>query len=222
LKQLLLDIGREGPRRFENFVVGANEALVAALHEVALAGSGPLYLWGPTQSGRTHLLEACGALAIEAGRRVTRWPAPTGEDAAIELLLVDDVHQLADADQIALFNAFNHLAAAGHSLVLTGPMAPRDLPLREDLRTRVGQCVVFELQALDDDHRRAILKHLAERRCIRLDDDVLNFLLRHGRRDLPSLLSVFEALDKASLEHQRPITLPLLRQLMQAGLDLSA
>ncbi|MCB1890106.1 MAG: DnaA regulatory inactivator Hda [Rhodocyclaceae bacterium] len=222
MKQLVLDIGRDGPRRFENFVVGSNEALVAALHEVALAGAGPLYLWGPAGSGRSHLLEACGALAMDSGRTIARWTDPADRKETADLLLVDDVEGFDPVAQVALFNAFNRAPAEGHSLVVAGGAPPRDLALREDLRTRIGQCLGFELQPFDDDTRRDILRQLAERRGFRLDDEVLGFLLRHGRRDLPNLLAVLDALDTASLEHKRPITLPLLRRLMQGGLDLSA
>ena len=49
---------------------------------------------------------------------------------------------------------------------------------------------------------------------------MVEFLLRHGRRELSSLLAVLDALDTASLERKRPITLPLLREMMQQGLEI--
>lgn len=49
---------------------------------------------------------------------------------------------------------------------------------------------------------------------------MIDFLLRHGRRDLASLRTVLDALDAASLERKRPITLPLLREMMQHGLEI--
>ena len=55
---------------------------------------------------------------------------------------------------------------------------------------------------------------------MRLDDDLIDYLLRYGRRDLPSLLAVLDALDAASLERKRPPTLPLLREVMQGALPL--
>jgi DnaA family protein len=53
-----------------------------------------------------------------------------------------------------------------------------------------------------------------------MDPAVVHYLLRHGRRDLPSLMAMLNSLDRASLEQKRPPTLPLLRELMQTSLDL--
>ncbi len=183
-----------------------------------------LYLWGAQGSGRSHLLRAVAAQAEAAGRPTHYLLADeigsTLPDDGNALIAIDDVDQL-DADaQIALFNAFNHARASGQSLLLAGPCAPLGLALREDLRTRIGQSLIYEVQPLDDASRADILAALAARRSLPLADEVVTFLLRHGRRDLPSLLAVLDALDAASLEHKRPVTLPLLRELMQHGLDI--
>ncbi|NMF91130.1 DnaA regulatory inactivator Hda [Aromatoleum petrolei] len=226
MKQLVLDIRPDAPPTLDNFVVGGNEELVAALAAIAASAGasqpGHLYLWGPTGSGRSHLLRgtlaaagdrptACIA-AAEAGHELPQTPGL--------LLAVDDVDRLDDAAQIALFNAFNRSRSLGQTLLLAGKEAPRQLALREDLRTRIGQCLIYEVRPLDDESRTAILATLAARRGLRLADEVIDFLMRHGRRDLPSLLAVLDALDNASLERKRAVTLPLLREMMQAGLEI--
>ncbi len=223
MKQLILDLRRDAPPRFDNFVSGANDALLDALH-AAIGGGSHLYLWGAGGCGRTHLLHASVAAARAAGRPAIHVDAARlGKQLDEEhgaLIAVDDVDQLDDAAQIALFNAFNRARSNTHTLLLSGPCAPLRLRLREDLRTRIGQCLIYEVQDLDDASRAAILATQAGRRGLRLGDEVVDFLLRHGRRDLPALLAVLDALDQASLEHQRPITLPLLRTLMQQGLEI--
>lgn len=221
MKQLLLDLAGDAPLSFDNFIAGDNAELLRALEE-CVRGAGHLYLWGPPGSGRSHLLAATIAKTIEAGR-----PADCIEPEQISanlpetpgmLLAVDDVEQLDEAGQIALFNAFNRARALHQTLVIAGAAAPRGLDLREDLRTRIGQCLVFELRPLNDAIRADILATLAERRGMRLPEDVVKFLLRHGSRDLPNLVAIVEALDTASLERKRPITLALLREIMQPGL----
>lgn len=222
MKQLLLDIRPDAPPTLTNFVSGANQALLEALTTAVRTPGQHLYLWGEAGCGKSHLLRAACDAAI--GARPSHYceasdpgdfPATPGAVVAI-----DDVDMLSEARQIALFNAFNRAKAASQTLVLAGSAAPIGLALREDLRTRIGQTLVFHVRPLDDGARSAILHSQAARRGLRLEEEVVTYLLRYGRRDLPSLLAVLEALDQASLEAKRPITLPLLRQIMQAGLDL--
>lgn len=238
MKQLVLDIRPDAPPTLDNFVAGANDELIAALGELATrhaGGStsatpvpaglpGHIYLWGPEGSGKSHLLRATAAAAqisdreacVISARDVTgQFPDTTGL-----LLAVDDVDELNADAQIALFNTFNRARLNGQTLLLSGCSAPLGLMLREDLRTRIGQCLIYEVQALNDEARAAILYTLAERRGLPLAPEVTEFLLRHGRRDLTSLLAVLDALDTASLERKRAITLPLLREMMQTGLDI--
>jgi DnaA-homolog protein len=223
LKQLVLDIRPDAPPTLENFIAGANQPLVDALAVAVVSPGGHLYLWGDAGSGRSHLLRAACHAAIQAERPAHYCPA-SGDggfpDTPHAVLAVDDVQALPEARQIALFNAFNRAGGADQTLILAGPAAPLGLNLREDLRTRIGQTLVFHVRPLDDLARSAILLSQAARRGLRLEEEVIAYLLRYGRRDLPSLLGVLEALDQASLERKRPITLPLLRQVMQTGLDI--
>ncbi|HHW63862.1 MAG TPA: DnaA regulatory inactivator Hda [Rhodocyclaceae bacterium] len=230
MKQLVLDIRPDAPPTLENFVAGANAELVATvslLADPATAVQLParhIYLWGAAGSGRSHLLRATVAMARDTGRPAHLLAAADVDEnlpeTADALLAIDDVDQLAPAAQIALFNAFNRARGSGQSLLLSGPAAPLALRLREDLRTRIGQSLIYEVQPLDDASRAAILATLAERRGLRLADEVVDFLLRHGRRELASLRDVLDALDAASLERKRPITLPLLREMIQQGLEI--
>ena len=231
MKQLILDLRPNRLPTLENFVPGNNTELLENLAWLADSRPGQmpgthLYLWASSGSGRSHLLRAAVARALDKGRPALFFAASRLDDRLPEdknaLLAIDDIDQLSADAQIALFNAFNRARANGQSLLLSGPAAPKGLApgLREDLRTRIGQSLVFELRPLDDATRESILHSLAARRGLRLPKEVTGFLLTHARRDLPSMASALDALDAASLEHKRPITLPLLRQLIQQGLRI--
>ena len=219
MKQLVLDVRLDAPPRLDNYFAGDNQALVAALADQARGViSDHIYVWSAPSMGRTHLLRAATAAASD-GAYLT-------PDQVIEplpghaLLAIDDVDALSDAASIAVFNAFNRSREQGQTLLLAGNAPPRALALREDLRTRIGQCLVFEIQPLTDTARSAILSSMAAQRGLRLDGDVVAYLMRYGRRDMPALVSTLDALDRASLERKRAITLPLLRDLMRDGLTL--
>ncbi len=219
MKQLALDVRLDAAPSFDNFFTGDNAALLAALSTAADGVSSThLYLWGAACSGRTHLLRATCAAAADA-RYVTPVDLIDGLPDS-PLLAIDDVHRLDDAASVILFNGFNRARENHQTLLLAGDAPPGALQLREDLRSRIAQCLVFEIRPLTDTARSAILSTLAAQRGLRLDGNVVSYLMRYGRRDLPSLVNTFDALDRASLEYQRAITLPLLRELMRAGLTL--
>jgi DnaA family protein len=98
-----------------------------------------------------------------------------------------------------------------------GRLPPVDLPLREDLRTRLGWGHVFALQPLPEAETRAALRQEADRRGIFLSDEVMTHLLTHHPRDLGHLGQVLDALDDYGLALGRRITVPLLRQMQADG-----
>lgn len=218
-RQLTLDIRPERHPTLENYVAGDNAELVARLRALAQPRSfEAVYLWGPPGCGRSHLLQATRTAAESAGRRAVY---VAGEDAGAELpcpsgglIVVDDVDRLDAAAQVALFRAFNSASLVGLALLLAGPCPPLRLALREDLRTRIGQALVYRVQPLSDEEKAATLHSQASQRGLRMDDGVIGYLLRHAERDMPALMAVLDELDRASLERKRPVTVPLLREML--------
>ena len=218
MKQLLLDIAPAAAPTLDNFVPGRNGELVNALYALAHDASHErfIYLWGGDGSGRSHLLRAVTESAQRNGRRTAWYDADaTGFDAAEDAFaVVDDVHRLGAEAQIALFNLHNRIGAGSGALVASGNAAPAQLRLRADLRTRLAAGLVYQVHVLDDEEKAAALRRHAEQRGFRLSHDVADYLLRHARRDMPSLLALLDALDRHSLETKRAITLSLLRELL--------
>jgi DnaA family protein len=97
-------------------------------------------------------------------------------------------------------------------VLAAGNAPPAQLPLREDLRSRLAWGLVFQVKPPSDEERAAYLQAESERRGFRLTDEVTAYLLTRMRRDLRSLASILERLDQYSLETKRPITLPLVRE----------
>ena len=223
MTQLLLDMRPEQPPTLDNFVVGTNSELIGRLRALADHRSfEAIYLWGPRGCGKSHLLAATAAKAV--GERPVHVIAAAAVEAELSatpgsLIAVDDIDTLRESAQIALFRVFNAARLAGLALLLSGHEPPSRLALREDLRTRVGQALVFELKPLSDDDKSAALSRHALMRGMRMDQALVRYLLRHGRRDLPSLMAVLDQLDQASLEQHRPTTLPLLKEVMELRFD---
>ncbi|HTQ76734.1 MAG TPA: DnaA/Hda family protein [Burkholderiales bacterium] len=198
MKQLALGISPPPQPTLENFVPGANAELLARVRALAAGAlaEGVLYVWGEPGSGRSHLLAAA-------------------KRAAPGLRVADDVQRLDPAAQVDLFHAINGARDSGSGVLAAGDAPPARLALREDLRSRLAWGLVYRLHALTDDDRAVFLGAEARRRGLRVGDDVIRYLLARARRDLPSLLGILDALDRASLERQRPVTLPLVREVLQ-------
>ncbi|MCX7894071.1 MAG: DnaA/Hda family protein, partial [Burkholderiales bacterium] len=118
--------------------------------------------------------------------------------------------------QAALFDLYNQAAAAGGRFLVAGDRAPRELGLREDLRTRLAAGLAFELHPLSDDEKAAALAADAAARGLRVDEAAIAYLLTHVARDMATLAAVLDALDRASLERQRALTLPFVRETLAA------
>ena len=220
MKQLVLDLGAEAPAQsLDTFQVGANAELTHLMHQFAQRASREhfAYLWGDTGAGKTHLLQ--GLAATPASRYIAA-DAPSEHfvfTPEITLYLLDDCNLLSPQAQIDAFALFNQIREHGAYMVSTGPVPPAVLPVREDLRTRMGWGLIYLIHGLSDDEKIAALTQAAEARGLTLSASVLPYLLSHFKRDMRSLATMLDALDQYSLETQRPVTLPLLRDLLLQG-----
>lgn len=222
MKQLLLEIAQPPVPSFDNFVPGQNAEVLHSIKQMLQAvlkqqtGSNVpesqqpmsqrfVYIWGASGSGKSHLLEA------------SRHCMANHHDSGL-FWVQDAVDSLDDAAQVALFNRYNQIRDLGGCLLVAGSATPRHMGLREDLATRLAWGLVYQLHPLSHDEKAQALKTHAQARGMHLPDDVIDYCLRHLRRDLPTLMSTLNALDEWSLTYQKPVTVTALRQLLQLPL----
>ena len=222
MRQLLLDLGAVGPPTLESFVIGRNEELAAILRRIACREATSLdqhfiTLWGEAGAGKSHLLFALAAggpaLYLSADQPAENY----AWSPSVPLYLLDDCDRLDADQQIAAFALYNQIRESGGMLVAATGRPPAQLALREDLRTRLAWGLVYQVHGLSDEEKIDALSKSADARGMVLSPGVLPYLLTHFRRDMSSLSAILDALDRYSLETQRPITMPLLRELLQLG-----
>ena len=240
-RQIALDLGHTPKPTLDNFIATGNENLLAVLKDIqrswqqaannqtaSNADSKMIHLWGASGSGRTHLLSALQLQASELGinayllnhdSSMDEWRACA--DVLIEnnqapgLLCIDDIDHLSEFAQGALFRLHNLIREASQQyLITTSLAAASNLQIREDLKTRLVWGLVFQMHALSDSEKLQALEQAAAERGLQISSEVAPWLLKHFHRDMPSLMSLLEALDQYSLETKRAITLPLLKEML--------
>lgn len=220
-QQFAFNFGNAPTPRLENFI--GHPDVITALdsflnHKHTDLGPRSMYLFGSPSSGRSHLLAASCATVQSAGGI----SCSLGVDSLVRnfeyspevtLYTVDDVDQLDPMCQIALFNLFNQIQP-DQSLLCAGIAPPLGLRVREDLRTRLGWGLVFGLTPLNDEQKIMVFTQAAQERGLNISTEVPSWLIKHYRRDLNSMMGLLDALDQFSLEKKRPVTLPLMRELL--------
>jgi len=217
MRQIPLAIGPDPARTFDTFLAGDNRAALEHLRQL-VPRSAPVYLWGPAGSGKTHLLVALATAWQAAGARVG-WFSPASAapwvfDETWTLVVLDDCEAFDATQQQAAFALFVEATSASVPVVSAGLVPPVDLPLRDDLRTRLAWGVVFALQPLAEADVRAVLRQCADRRGIFLSDEVMDYLLTRFARDLTHLMALLDRLDEFALASQRAVTIPLLKLML--------
>lgn len=221
-RQLALALSAPTAASFATFVIGRNAELVAALRALACGQDRErfVYLWGAPGSGRSHLLHAVVRAASACTRCAIRLTAPVTVDrlAAIDadaVVALAGIERLDGFAQAALFSLYNQIRDARGALVVTADAPPARLSVRPDLATRLAWGLVYEVQPLSDEDKTKAMRARASEHGFDLPPEAQAYMLRHGRRDLPSLLGVVDLIERHSLEAQRPVTLALVREVLR-------
>lgn len=226
--QIPLQLEPRRPDRFEDFIAGPNQSVRAAVEHLLDEPGGILFLSGPEGSGKSHLLNALCHASREKGlaafyialKRLPEEAAAGLEGLQIlDLVCVDDLDRVAGnpAWETALFRCFNEVRAASGRLLVSSrfPLSSLEFYL-PDLASRLTWGVRQNLHLPDDEGKLEILQQRAQALRIDVPLDVQNYLLKHGKRDIVSLLSALERLKDAAFAGKRKITVPLAREVLKA------
>ncbi len=237
---------------FENFVVGKNNDFVyAAALSVAEDPAGiynPLFIYGGTGLGKTHLIQAIANKIVTEkpdlkviyvtseqftneiiDNMFTRKPDARDKGSRLrqyyrsaDILIVDDIQFIKNkkAVQEEFFHTFNELVAKGKQIVISSDQPPKDLPdLEERLRTRFSGGLLFDILPPNFETKIAILKKKAlEKKCI-VPDEVLNFLAQDSGDDVRTLEGRLAKVIFASKLHEEPLSIALARNALSEAVS---
>ncbi|MBO5737417.1 MAG: chromosomal replication initiator protein DnaA [Clostridia bacterium] len=233
---------------FDSFVAGANSKFVYAAAKAVAEAPGeafnPLFIYGESGLGKTHLMHA---IANEISHRYPEKKVlyTTCENFLnefidsiaqktsakfrfhyrnVDVLMIDDVQFLKNKTQVQeeFFHTFNELSAQNKQIVLTSDRPPKEIAtLEERLRTRFEGGMIADIQPPDPETKIAILKKKAEDRKYIINDEVLEFLARDSGHDVRTLEGRLTKVIFASKLHEEPITLALAKRALNESVNES-
>ncbi len=228
MRQIPLGLRLPDRAVFASFLPARNLEALEHVRRVA-AGELPGLTWlcGPSGCGKTHLLQAVCAAASE---RLRAGYVPLADVAALGVGVLEGLPQLEclcldDLDAVAghgewergIFALLRELEDSGGRLLLAAAAPPALLHWAlPDLASRCAAGAVFQLRLLDEHEQQAALKLRAKLRGFELPDETLQWLQRRFPRDMGSLYELLDTLDEAALVAQRRLTIPFIREVLNA------
>ncbi len=234
--QLLLPIHQVDDETLENFYNENSLLLLDSLYQNFKDVQQPFfYVWGGKSSGKSHLLKAVsnrfllnnqGASYIPLKKANYFSPAVLDNAEQLDVVCLDDMQTVVGDEEweLAVFNLFNQireqqgLFSQGRKtlLLMSADRPPNRLSVAlPDLRSRLTWGEVYRLADLSDEQKQVILQRNAYRKGLELSDEVAGFLLKRLDRDLQVLIGKLDLLDRASLQAQRKLTVPFVKEILE-------
>ncbi|ALO34451.1 DnaA regulatory inactivator Hda [Colwellia sp. MT41] len=227
--QLTLKVQLPDDETFDNYKSDDNLAIVSQLKSyIDQQQDSPhsFYLFGSSSVGKSHLLHASSTYAAHVGKssvclscaELKRLPVEVLDGLEqMDLICLDDIHLIAGDErwQQAIFDLYNRVFEQNNYLLITGDESAQQLGISlPDLVSRLSWGLTEQVKPLDDEEKIIAIQHRATQRGLFLSDDVVKFLLNRLSRDMGSLISSLDVLDKASIQEQRKITIPFIKQVL--------
>jgi len=219
---------------FENFVVGPNNQLAhAAAVSVSRAPAtqfNPLFIYGGTGLGKTHLMQAIGHFILENRPYLKVLYVPSEEFVNefiyairsstissfkikyrnVDVLLIDDIQFIEKKEQTQeeFFHTFNTLHNNKKQIIISSDRPPKELStLEERLKTRFEWGLITDIQTPNLETREAILRNKAERENMNIPDEVLIYIARRIKSSIRALEAALIRLHMVSIVDNAPITI---------------
>lgn len=185
-----------------------------------------IFLWGAKNTGKTHLLQAVCHMLANSSMSVMYIPLSEFEShqvsmldglTSMDVICVDDIESVAGIEdwEQALFHFINQMRSQNITIVFSSKQNPaQGIFNLADLNSRLVWGPVYHLQGLDEQALEGALRLHANARGIELPDVVIHYLFTHFKRDASTLVELLEVLDYASLQEQRKVTVPFIKQVL--------
>jgi DnaA family protein len=225
--QLTLPLYGHTGCRLDNFVNRPDSHTLETLRQfIATSDDTGLFLYGSAGAGKTHLLLGLtGTVGYDVAnylslQQLSAYPPEVVLEGLENKKLVcfDDLHQVAGQPhwEAALFHFFNACQQSGCKILFSSARNPAQSGvLLADLLSRLSWGLVVRLDELPDEQKKQVVLRRAAERGIALSVEVLHYLFSRSNRDMNTLMSLLDKLDRESLTEKRHVTIPFIKKIMQ-------
>ncbi len=218
MNQLGLPITLDSKMLLENLV--GNQQILDFINQLYFQDrSAEIYVYGETGKGKTHLLQGTISRALEKKKNGVyidcNEPIPEHVIDFIDQLDwigIDNINQIDSQQQHLFFELYNRAKLAEVSILVSGPTTPSSLSIMKDLKTRLGLATIFELEELNDDLTKEVLKNQMCERNLTIEPKVYEYLFKRYSRNVNILISAINLLDRTSLQSKQGITIPFVKK----------
>ncbi len=226
-QQIPLSVSFREDAVFEDYLPGENAVSVGMLRQaLAKLDDHLIYLWGAQGVGVSHLLQASIRDLQTQGLNALYLPLVECIEFGVEALeglddcdaiALDDINCVVESKewQEALFHFYNSMKDQGKLILVGGSCSPIHLELSlADLKSRLSSGLTLQLSKMSDEERVDWFIWKGRRRGLDIESEVAEFLMHRHNQNMKQLIDTFDKLDSASLAHQRRLTIPFIKQVL--------
>ena len=221
MNQLGLPISLDSKMLLDNFI--ANSELVNLIHQLFQdKKASEIYVYGLTGQGKTHVLQGVVLKALASDKNaiyidcIDSFPEHLLDFIdQLSFISLDNVDLISKENQEIFFYLYNRARQAGVVILVSGSSLPVDLTVMKDLKTRLSLAAVYKLEALNDELTMEVLNKQMNDRNLTIDSKIYEYLFKNYSRDLNTLVSAMNQLDKASLQSKKTISIPFVKTVLQ-------
>jgi len=221
MNQLGLPILLDSKMLLDNFI--ANSELLNLIHQLFQdKKASEIYVYGLTGQGKTHVLQGVVLKALASDKNaiyidcIDSFPEHLLDFIdQLSFISLDNVDLISKENQEIFFDLYNRARQAGVVILVSGSNLPADLTVMKDLKTRLSLAAVYKLEALNDELTMDVLNKKMNDRNLTIDSKIYEYLFKNYSRDLNTLVSAMNQLDKASLQSKKAISIPFVKTVLK-------
>ena len=206
----------------DDFSGEKNQELVAnILTLIKGKATANIFVYGDKGLGKSHLLQGVIIEGLKLDQKSVY--IDLNDDVSpdifefisdFQIIALDNVDQCNQDNEKYIFDLINKLHSTNQMIVFSSRVKPEGLSVFNDLKTRLSLANTYSLNRLDDDEIQHVIKRKLNNKSLKVDQRVIDYLIKNQTRDLKKIVEIIDKLDTFSLEKKRGITVPLVRQML--------